>query len=197
MGIWEKTKQALGAGAGKEDGGDVESEEWMDDVNSEVETVEGGMEEEDAMSMETEPAEREWDSAYRFAEEYLEMRGFSSMVDFTTKCMAYKINHSPMFRDRISHGVQTMNQISSMQQQIRQMRGEGSQGTDYEEMARKLQSANEVIDQTQKLAGEEEAMVQDIMSMGHELIGTLGEQRQQRANARNIDSDVSSVDGEM
>jgi len=196
MGLGDRFKNLMGMN-GEEDDESIEGgEEWMDEVDSEVETVEGGMEDEE-YEMEAEPAEREWDSAYRFAEEYLEMRGFSSMVDFTTKCMAYKINHSPMFRDRISHGVQTMNQISSMQQQIRQMRGEDNQGTDYEEMAKKLEGANRVIDQTQKLAGEEEAMVNDIMAMGHELIGTLGEQRQQRINQQNIDSDVSSVDGEM
>jgi len=196
MGLGDRFKNLMGMN-GEEDDESIEGgEEWMDEVDSEVETVEGGMEDGE-YEMEAEPAEREWDSAYRFAEEYLEMRGFSSMVDFTTKCMAYKINHSPMFRDRISHGVQTMNQISSMQQQIRQMRGEDNQGTDYEEMAKKLEGANRVIDQTQKLAGEEEAMVNDIMAMGHELIGTLGEQRQQRINQQNIDSDVSSVDGEM
>lgn len=196
MGLTDSIKGALGMNGDGEDEESTESEEWMDEVDSEVETVEGGMGDEE-YEMETEPAEQEWDSAYRFAEEYLEMRGFSSMVDFTTKCMAYKINHSPMFRDRISHGVQTMNQISSMQQQIRQMRGEDNQGTDYEAMADKLEGANRVIDQTQKLAGEEEAMVNDIMALGHELVGTLGEQRQQRIDQQQIDSDVSSVDGEM
>lgn len=196
MSLLDKTKKALGMGGSDDDNSTEGGSEWMKEVDSEVETVDAGMEEED-YEVETEPAEREWDSAYRFAEEYLEMRGFSSMTDFATKCMAYKVNNSPMFRDRISHGVQTMNQISSMQQQIRQMKGETQKGTDYAKMAEKLKGANEVIDQTQKLAGEEEAMVNDIMAMGHELIGTLGEQRQQRINQQNIDSEVSSVDGEM
>lgn len=197
MGLINDTKKMFGMGGdGKGDASETAGD-WVDDVNSEVESVDGEMGDGVEMEVDTEPVEQEWDSAYRFAEEFLEMHGFASMVDFTNKCMAYKINQSPMYRDRISHGVQTMNQITSMKDQIEQVQGNGNDVDGYGEYAEKLEDANRVINQAQKLNGEEEEMVREVLSLGHEFADAFTQRQMAAGQQANVQSSVSSVNEEM
>lgn len=195
MGLTDKVKGMLGGGSGGDSEADEIAEEWVDDVDSEVSEEDGEMEME--QDVDTEPEAREWDSAYKFAEEYLEMRGFASMVDFTNKCMAYKINQSPMYRDKIANGVDTMNQITSMHEQLASIQGGNSDSKSMAEKANELEAANEVIDQAQKLSGQEDAMVRDMMALGEDLVSTFAENGLPRGGGREVDSSVNQRQEEM
>lgn len=190
MGLLGKAKNAIGMGDGTSSESDEMAEEWIDEVDSEVDESDDLLGEEP--EVEPEPQEEEWDSAYKFAEEFLEIYGFASMVDFTNKCMAYKINQSPLYRDRISNGVDTMNRITTMQEQMQQISGGSGQSESYEEKARKLANANEVIDQAQKLSGQEDAMVNEAMNLGHELVDALAQGKVSPGNMGDVDSSVNS-----
>lgn len=192
MGIWSKTKEAVGIGGGDKSESDEVAEDWIDEVDSEVDESDEMLE--DEAGVETEQVEEEWDSAYKFAEEFLEMRGFASMSDFTNKCMAMKINQSPLYRDRISNGVDTMNRITTMQEQMRQIGGGNQKQASYQEQAEKLKGANEVINQADKLSGKEDAMVNEAMSLGHELVDAIAQGKVGRGGGSNVDSSVSQTD---
>ena len=195
MGLLDSAKEAIGLGSGDKSESDEIAEEWIDEVDSEVEESDEMLEEPEEVSHE--PAEEEWDSAYKFAEEFLEMRGFASMVDFTNKCMAYKINQSPMYRDRISNGVNTMNQITSMQEQMAQISGQSREDSSYEEKARKLESANKVIDEAQKLSGQEDAMVNELIGVGHELAESIASRTVNGRGGGNVNSSVNKSNEEL
>ncbi len=189
MGLFDKAKEAVGLGGEGESEADEIGESFIDEVDSEVsESDEMLGEEED---FEEEQQEEEWESAYKFAEEFLEVRGFASMVDFTNKCMAYKINQSPLYRDRISNGVDTMNRITTMQEQMQQISGDDSGSSNYAEKAEQLKNANEVIDQAQKLSGEEDAMVNELIGLGHELADSIAQNVGNNNNAQNVNSSVN------
>lgn len=195
MGFLDKAKSAVGIGEGEKSEADEIAEDWVDDVEAEVEQsdeeMESDFEEEEEQEM------REWDSAYRFAEEYLEVRGFASMTDFTNKCMAYKINQSPMYRDKIANGVDTMNRISSMHDQLSSIQGGGGEGKNMKQKAEELKAANEVIDEAQKLSGEEDAMVRDVIGLGEDLVNVLAENRGEVPNTGNVNANVSRREEEM
>lgn len=192
MGLMDSIKGALSGGSEDKSESDELAEDWVDDVDAEVQESDEMMGEEEGV--ETEPVEEEWESAYKFAEEFLELRGFASMVDFTNKCMAYKINQSPMYRDRISNGVDTMNRITTMQEQMAQI-GQGQQQDEtYAQKAEKLKSANEVIDQADKLSGKEDAMVSEAMNLGHELVDAFAQRKTGGTGSSNVDSSVDSRD---
>lgn len=195
MGLLNSAKEAIGLGGEDKSESDDIAEEWIDEVDSEVEESEELLDEPQGGSHE--PADEEWDSAYKFAEEFLEVRGFASMVDFTNKCMAFKINKSPMYRDRISNGVNTMNQITSMQEQMSQIGGGNKKETSYEEKARKLESANKVIDEAQKLSGQEDAMVNELIGVGHELAESLAHRTAANRGGGDVNSSVSKSDEEL
>lgn len=196
MGWGDSIKNALGMGEDSSESDSVAAE-WEEELEAEFEEEDDMMGEGEWEDENTEPEVREWDSAYRFAEEYLETRGFTSMVDFTNKAMARKVQQSPMYRDRIQTGVETMNQINAMQQKMRQLQGADEGSKSYQEQAEMLKSANEVIDQAQKLAGEEEAMVNDIMELGHGFLNELTQRRTGSGQSASVNSSVNSVDGEM
>jgi len=195
MGLMSSVKSAMGIGGGDKSESDEMAEDWIDEVDSEVTESDEMLDEEDGM--ETEPAEEEWDSAYKFAEEFLEMRGFASMMDFTNKCMAFKINHSPMYRDRISNGVDTMNRITTMQEQMAQIGGGGQKEESYQQKAEKLKHANQVIDQADKLSGKEDAMVNEIMGIGRDLADAMVSQDGPIAGRGNVDSTVNEFEEEL
>ena len=192
MGIFSKTKEALGMGDSGKSESDEMAEDWIDEVDSEVDESDEALGEE--TQVETEQVEEEWDSAYQFADEFLEMRGFASMTDFTNKCMAMKINQSPLYRDRISNGVDTMNRITTMQEQMAQIGGGGQKEASYAEQAEKLKGANEVINQADKLSGKEDAMVNEAMSLGHELVDAIAQGKVGGNRGSNVDSSVSQAD---
>jgi len=192
MGLWSKTKEAMGMGDGGKSESDEMAEDWIDEVESEVDESDEALGEEP--EVETEQVEEEWDSAYKFAEEFLKMRGFASMTDFANKCMAMKINQSPLYRDRISNGVDTMNRITTMQEQMAQIGGGNQKQTSYKEQADKLKGANEVINQADKLSGKEDAMVNEAMSLGHELVDAIAQGKVGGGRGSDVDSSVSKTD---
>lgn len=195
MGFMDKAKGALGMGGEDKSEADEMAEDWIDDVDSEVEQSDEEMEPESVEP--EEPEVREWDSAYKFAEDYLEVRGFASMTDFANKCMAYKIDQSPMYRDRVANGVDTMNRISSMKEQLASVQGGNEQGKGMAQKAEELKQANEVIDQAQKLSGQEDAMVRDMIGLGEDLVNTMAERSKRSTNNSNVDSNVNKRNEEM
>jgi len=195
MGMMDSIKSVFGGGDKNKSESDEMAEDWIDEVDSEVQESDEALEEE--TEVETEPAEEEWDSAYQFAEEFLELRGFASMMDFTNKCMAYKINQSPMYRDRISNGVDTMNRITTMQEQMAQIGGGDKSEPSYQEQAEKLKAANELIDQADKLSGKEDAMVNEIMSIGRDLADVAVQSNANRGSGGSVDSSVNQFDEEL
>lgn len=197
MGLTSKIKSAVGMSDDGDSDGDVPEEDWMDDVDTEINEGEGSMESDAEMEMDPEPEEQEWDSAYQFADEYIEVRGFASMVDFTNKCMAHKINQSPKFRDRLQNGVQTMERIGHMQQQMQKIQGGGQESRSYKERADELKAANEVIDEAERLNGKEDAMVNEALSLGHELVESIANGDVSRAVQGSVQSNVQTKDEEM
>lgn len=191
MGLINDVKDTLGMGSSGADG--IE-EDWVEEIESEVEESDEDMDAQ--MEEEQEPEVKEWDSAYKFAEEYLEVRGFSSMVDFTNKCMAYKINQSPMYRDKIANGVDTMNRITSMHDQLSSIQGGGGEGKNMSEKAKELKAANEVIDEAQKLSGQEDAMVRDVIGLGEDLVNVMADQGRMMEGG-GVNSNVNQRNEEM
>lgn len=193
MGLLDSAKEAVGLGGGSDNADDI-AESFAEEIESEVTESEGELG--DDIVEDVEEEEEEWDSAYKFAEEFLEVRGFASMMDFTNKCMAYKVNQSPIYRDRISNGVETMDRITHMRDQMKEISGEKSEGTSYEEKAKKLKGANDVIDQAQKLSGQEDAMVNEIIGLGHQFADAIANNPNVGAGGANVNSNVESRENE-
>lgn len=192
MSLLDKAKNLV-SGSEEKAESDEMAEDWIEEVDSEVDENEGEIDHEIEEEQSVQE-EEEWDSAYQFAEEFLEVRGFASMVDFTNKCMAYKINQSPMYRDRITNGVDTMNRITTMKEQMQQISGGQQKESSYDEKAEKLKHANEVIDQAQKLSGEEDAMVNELIGVGHELANSIAQNGINIGAGRDVDSTVTERD---
>lgn len=173
MKLIESIKDTFGGSKSK--GGDWD-EEFQEGIETEDDWEEEDIEEE-------EPMQEEWDSAYRFAEDMLEEDGFADMNEFIQKAIMYKVNRSPLFRDRIKSGTETMTMVTSSMQEVQSLRNEmkGKKDRNYGEMANKLRDANETINQMDKLAGKEDEIVNSVLSMGHELVGAMKSQNVERA----------------
>lgn len=185
MGLFDKAKNAVGMGSGSSSETEEIEEQWSEEVDAEMEHQDEMMEmEEDGWEEET----QEWDSAYRFCEDFLEARGFADMMDFINSCMAYKINQSPKYRDRLENGVQTMNRVTTVTEQLRTIRGEDQGGLDLQDRAEELRAANEVINEADKLSGKEEEMVGEAMAIGRDLVDALA----QNASSPNSGGDVQA-----
>lgn len=115
----------------------------------------------------------EWETCYAFCEDVLEEMGFSDVREFIDKAMIYRIDQSPLYRDRIESGVQTMDSITSSMERIHGMRedvgGEGTE-TDYEEMADQVRGANQLMDQMDRLGGKEEQIVDEMIGVAHDFV---------------------------
>lgn len=194
MGIFDKAKSAVGIGNG--DGSDAETieEQWAEEVETDMSHEDEMMEpEEDDWDDET----QEWDSAYRFCEDFLEARGFADMMDFINSCMAYKIDQSPKYRDRLKHGVRTMNQVSAATEELRAIKGEDNNGLNLSERAEELKAANEVINQADKLDGKEEEMVSEAMSIARDLADGLAQNVASGGGGGNVQSSMNHHEEEM
>lgn len=197
MGFIDRAKDAISNATGGESADDM-GEEWADEIDAQISEEDEEMEPDLDDEVSEEPEVREWDSAYRFAEDNLEARGFSSMMDFITKLMAFHINKSPMYRDRLQNGLNTMDRLTTMKSQLDELKGNNSKADSMQEKAQKLQAANDVVDQAQKLSGQEEAMVQDAMQLGGELVDAIASNATGGGqNQSNVRSNVKSRDGEM
>lgn len=149
----------------------------------------------DPVEEEPEDEVMEWESAYQFAEWFLEDEGFADMTDFGEKAMMYKLERSPMYRDRIENGLSTLANINSAKQQLQELKGEDSGSKDYEEMAKKLRSANEVIEGTRKLSGEDEMIVQQGMGLARDAIEAIGTRAQSASG--NVNTSMERTDEEI
>jgi len=189
-------------------GGDDSSEAGFEDPEVDTMFDEGGQSGDNAgdideeMDFGDEPVEEdvedevmEWESAYKFAEWFLEDEGFADMTDFGEKAMMYKLERSPMYRDRIENGLSTLANINSAKQQLQELKGEDSGSKDYEEMAKKLRSANEVIEGTRKLSGEDEMIVQQGMGLARDAIEAICTRAQ--SSSANVNTSMERTDEEI
>jgi len=85
MGLLDSVKDAV---AGGSDGDEELEEQFAQELEDEKADV---VEEEPDPVETTEQVQQEWDTAYQFAEEMLEVDGFANMMDFTEKYMFYKV----------------------------------------------------------------------------------------------------------
>lgn len=161
MGFLDSVKDALGGGESSEDiAGEFEDEF----SGGSEDTIESGIEE-------TEEEEiLEWDTAYRFAEDMLEEEGFSNMKEFIDKAMIYRINMSPLYRDKMESGIEMMDRISSSMERIQGIRGEEN-GVDrsYSEMVEDIRAANNLIDEIDRMGGKEEEIVNELIGIGRDI----------------------------
>lgn len=171
MGFIDKVKSAVGSGSDSSGGGSV-----GDELAAEIEEEEDGWDEDEVEDEweEDEEEEQEWDTAYRFAEDILEPDGHASMKDFGKKFMFYKCARSPMYRDRIKNGSETMQMIAKSTERFEEAMG-GGDSADYGDMADKLRDANRLIDEADKVSGKEDQIVQDALGLGHELVNAIGQ----------------------
>lgn len=183
-------KRLFGGGGSEDDGEDfveedefVEGESWDDDD-------EWGEEED------YEEEVMEWDSAYQFSAEMLEEQGFTSMNDFVAKAMFRRVRQSPEFRDRIESGVSTIDKLARTKQQMAELRGE-SGGTDWEQVASKMESADRAIKAADSMSGKEDMMVQQALAVGSRLADSFAKGRVQSAAGQDVDARMSVNEGEL
>jgi|APHM01.1.fsa_nt_gi hypothetical protein len=119
----------------------------------------------------------EWDSAYKFAEWYLQDEGFADMVDFGEKAMMMKLERSPMFRDRIESGLGTLNSIREARDNLQAIRGQDGENSDYGQLADKVEDADRLISGIRSLSGEDEMVVQQGMGLAQEAIQAIASNR--------------------
>lgn len=194
MGILGKAKEAI-TGGGSSDADEI-AEEWSDTVDSQVEDNSDEMMEVDEDEWEEEETQ-EWSSAYKFSEDYLEARGFADMQDFINSCMAYKINQSPKYRDRLEHGVQTMNRVTTVTEQLKSLRGGDDRDMNLQDRADELKAANDVIDQVDKLNGKEDEIVNEALSIGRDIADGVISGRTGGGGGTNVESSVEHRDEEL
>lgn len=100
----------------------------------------------------------EWDTPYQFLDEMLQHRGFGGANEFTKKAMVYRINRSPLFRDRIKVGNQTMQMVNNTMQMQEEMFGGGS-GSNYGQLAEELEEGKRLIDAVEEFGPDEESQL--------------------------------------
>lgn len=118
---------------------------------------------------------QEWDTAYKFLDDALQARGFSGANEFVAKAMVYRINKSPRFRDRFKVGNETMQMVTQTMGQMEQL--QGGDGSDYEQLANELQSANKLIDEVDKFSDEEDQMVWELTNLASEFMDVYADKK--------------------
>ena len=197
MGLLSKAKDAISGG-----GSDPDEDVDIDDMFKEGESIEDSEDEDDSIEEdvveEEEPGEEEqmeWESAYDFAEWWLEDDGFADLQEFGEKAMMMKLQNSPMYRDRIETGVNTLATINEAKQHLQQLKGEGGGPTDYSEMADKLEDADRVIQATRSLSGEDEMVVQQGMGLAKSAIEAIGSRVNEGGG--NVESSIEREEGRI
>jgi len=194
-------KSAVTGSGGDDDSPDTDPEvdsmfDETGDVGDTMEGLEDDLSEEgEALEEEEDDGVMEWESAYKFAEWFLEDEGFADMVDFGEKAMMYKLERSPMYRDRIESGLETLANINSAKKQLQEIRGQDTGERDYSQMAEKLENANKVIEGTRKLSGEDEMIVQQGMGLARDAIEAIGSRAQ--TSSTNVDTSMERTDEEI
>lgn len=187
MGLRSKVKGFFGSGDGGAD--DIAEEEgWGDDVEEfGDEDDEEGLGDDAGDFGET---DQEWDSAYDFVDDHVTQAGFTDMVDFIEHCMYEEIDRSPMFRDRVQSGVRTVNQVGDLSDSLESMRGGNEM--DLENRAEQVKAANDLIDQMDKLEGEEDQIVREAMGIARQYADVFEERlanRQQQGSDASVRSE--------
>jgi len=171
--------------------GDVEFDD-MDGVEDSLDESIDGVEEDVEQIDETEDVPQEWESAYKFAEWYLEDEGFADMIDFGEKAMMHKMQGSPMFRDRIQSGLGMVTSIREAKDNIEQIRGNDTGASDYGELADKVEDADRLISGIRSLSGEDEMLVQQGMGLAQEAISAFAERGAGSVGDANVETRTSS-----
>lgn len=139
--------------------------------------------------------EPEWDTAYGFSDDVIKEVGFADMQEFITKAMVYKINQSPLYRDRIESGVQSMNMITDSMNNISEMQGrfEGEQGSeDYDEYVNQVRAANNLIDELDRMDGKEEQIANEVLGIARDAVDAMG--NTPAGGGGSVDSSVGIVE---
>lgn len=173
MGLLDKAKEALGGGGGS-------SDDIADGFDEEFEEEEDEFEEEEDFEEEV----REWETAYQFSDDILQQMGFDGIGEFIDKSMMYRIDQSPMYRDRIQSGLNTMNQVTHSMREMNEVRDElgGDGSVDYKEYAEQVRGANELINEMDRLEGKEEQMANEIIGIARDAVDAMGEGKTSTGN---------------
>jgi len=155
----------------------------------------GGPIGEEPLEEEEEDDDMEWDSAYDFAGWWLEDEGFADMRDFGEKAMMARLERSDMYRDRIESGMRTLSMVNDAKKQLSELRGRKSEDKNYEEMATKINNANEVIEGVRSLSGEDEVIVQQGMKIAQDAISAIGSKAQQTGGS--VDTDMERTQDQI
>jgi len=198
MGLLSKAKDVVTGGSNDEPEGDMD----IDDMFEEGESIDSSEQEEQGEAdeiveeVEEEADEQmEWDSAFDFAEWWLEDEGFADLQDFGEKAMMMKLEQSPMYRDRIETGVNTLATINEAKQHLSQLKGEDQGANDYGEMADKLEDADRVISSVRSLSGEDEMVVQQGMGLAKSAIEAIG--GRVNSGGGDVESSMTREEGEI
>lgn len=117
----------------------------------------------------------EWDTGYQFAEDMLQEEGFSGMKEFIDRAMMLRIKQSPMYRNRIESGLNAMNKITGSFKEVSELQGQFGSDRGYQEFAEDIQAANNIINELDKMAGEEERWANEIIGTAQMLAKGLVE----------------------
>lgn len=165
MGIMDSLKSLTGGGGdSSEDIADDFEDEFEEGDEWDDEFEEGGGE------------VLEWETGYQFAEDMLQEEGFSGMKEFIDHAMMMKIKQSPMYRNRIESGLNAMNMITGSFKDVSELQGQFGSDRSYQEFADDIQAANNIINELDKMAGEEERMVNEIVGTAQMLAQGLIDQ---------------------
>jgi len=176
MGFLSKAKNAVTGGSG---GGETSFEDEFD------EDAMGG---EPEIEEPDEPAEPEWDTAYQFADDAVQQMGFASLQEFASKAMIMRVEKSPLYRDRIESGVQTMGMITESMERVSDMRSrfDGDDQSDgYRQYVEEVKAANDLIDELDRMEGKEEQMAQEIIGTAQQAIQTYANKSGQSTGSVN------------
>ena len=153
-------------------------------------------EEEDEIEEEVEIEEQlEWDSAYKFGEDMLEADGFANMSEFIRKSMMHKVNSSPLYRDRIRHGVDTMDMVTNSIQKIDNVKGDSSSDPNYSEFVDEVKAARELSDELDRLDGREDEIINEVIGIANEAVGVMKERS--RGPADPVETGVEQTEEEI
>lgn len=161
-------------GSDEEDGGPDIADEFEPDEEPDEDLF-------DDDPVEQEEEELEWETAYKFAEDMLEADGFANMGEFTRKAMMHKINRSPLYRDRIEHGVETMNMVTDSIGRINELQGSRQADADYSEFVDEVKAARELSEELDKLDGKEDQIINEVIGIANDAVGVMQQRTQQQA----------------
>jgi hypothetical protein len=156
-------------------------EEEEDEVDFSDEFEDEQEEDEDLFEEQEDDEEEElvWDSAYAFGEDMLEADGFADMGEFIRKAMMHKVNRSPLYRDRIQHGVETMDMVTNSVERIGDLRGSRQSDPDYSQFVDEVKAARELSDELDRLDGREDEIINEVIGIANEAVGVMKERSQQ------------------